>query len=347
MVCQRSLGLAKSVTEQFDAIFGSRESTGRGVQERTTCRFRSGGGPDLAHAQKAYLSGALRQMWIRDRATVRWQLWRQPQRKTSVRFSPNGRFSRSAIWKSMSSPCIPITALGAAKSNWLRPASHSAGPGSRLPHAATDAKDFRTNLGGKQNGAQGIQARHDIPGPHGPHHRRIGAGVAVAGPRQGRRAERSLHRHRRHGLRPARMLRLADQHSQHRQARQERPFVQQHAYDRALFAIALLHSDRPQSSFERDVLHHRGVDRLSRRQWRDSVRERLSVGHASAAGLRHLCDRQVASDAFRADQRRRPLRPLAARARLRALLWVPRRRHASILSRSRLRQSSGRAAENA
>ena len=36
-------------------------------------------------------------------------------------------------------------------------------------------------------------------------------------------------------------------------------------------------SDRPQSSFERDVLHHRGVDRLSRRQWRDPVRERLSV----------------------------------------------------------------------
>ena len=34
-------------------------------------------------------------------------------------------------------------------------------------------------------------------------------------------------------------------------------------------------------------------------------------------------------------------------ARLRALLWLSRRRHASILSRPRLRQSSGRAAENA
>ena len=108
-----------------------------------------------------------------------------------------------------------------------------------------------------------------------------------------------------------------------------------------------MHSDRPQSSFECDVLHHRGIDRLSRRQWRDPVRERLSVRHAAAAGLRHLCHRQVAPDAFRADQRRRPLRSLAARARLRALLRLSRRRHASILSRPRLRQSSGRAAENA
>ena len=63
-------------------------------------------------------------------------------------------------------------------------------------------------------------------------------------------------------------------------------------------------------------------------------------------GYATYCDRQVAPDAFRADQRRRPLRPLAARARLRALLWLSRRRHASILSRPRLRQSSGRAAEN-
>ena len=196
-------------------------------------------------------------------------------------------------------------------------------------------------------GDQGIQAGHDIPGTHGPHDRRIGAGLAVAGPRQGRRAERAIHRHRRHGLRPAGLLRLADQHAEHRQAGQERPPVQQHAHDGALLAVALLHPDRPQPSFERDVLHHRGLDRLSRRQWRDPVRERLSVRHAAAAGLRHLLPRQVASHACRADQRRRPLRPLAARARLRALLRLSRRRHASILSRPRLRQSSGRAAENA
>ena len=200
---------------------------------------------------------------------------------------------------------------------------------------------------GGTHGAQGIQARHDIPGPHGPHDRRIRTRMAVAASRQRGRAERPLHRHRRHRLRPARLLRLADQHAEHRQARQERPPVQQHAYDGALLAVALMHSDRPQSSFERHVLHHRGIDRLSGRQWRDPVRERLSVRDASAAGLRDLCLRQMAPDAVRADQRCRPLRPLAAGARLRALLRLSRRRHASILSRPRLRQPSGRAAEDA
>ena len=113
-------------------------------------------------------------------------------------------------------------------------------------------------------------------------------GMAVAASRQGRRAERALHRHRRHRIWPARLLRLADRDAEHRQAREERPAVQQHAYDRALFAVALLHPDRAQSSFQRDVLHHRGIDRLSRRQWRDPVRKRLSVGNASATGLRAL-----------------------------------------------------------
>ena len=170
--------------------------------------------------------------------------------------------------------------------------------------------------------------------------------MAVAASRQGRRAQRPLHRHRRYGLRTARLLRLADQYAEHRQARQERSSVQQHAYDGALFAIALMHADRTQSSLERDVLHHRGIDRLSGRQWRDTLRERLSVRDAAATGLRHLLHRQMAPDAIRADQRRRPLRPLAARARLRALLRLSRRRHASILSRPCLRQSSGRAAED-
>jgi hypothetical protein len=73
---------------------------------------------DSAHAQKAYLSGALRQMWMRDSGNGPVAIVERSQRKTFVRFSPNGRFSRSAIWKSMSLPCIPITALGAAKSDW-------------------------------------------------------------------------------------------------------------------------------------------------------------------------------------------------------------------------------------
>ena len=85
--------------------------------------------------------------------------------------------------------------------------------------------------------------------------------------------------------------------AEHRQARQERSPVQQHAHDGALFAVALVHPDRAQPSLERDVVHHRGIDRLSRRQWRDTLRERLSVGDAAAAGLRDLCHRQMAPDA--------------------------------------------------
>ena len=96
-----------------------------------------------------------------------------------------------------------------------------------------------------------------------------------------------------------------------------------------------------------DVLHHRGIDRLSRRQWRDILRERLSVRNALATGLRHLLRRQVAS-VGRQSKSAPPVRMTTSfLARLRALLRVSRRRHPSILSRaSRLRQSSGRAAED-
>ena len=40
--------------------------------------------------------------------------------------------------------------------------------------------------------------------------------------------------------------------------------LHQHAHDGALLAVALVHPDRTQPPLERDVVHHRGVDRLSR-----------------------------------------------------------------------------------
>ena len=54
----------------------------------------------------------------------------------------------------------------------------------------------------------------------------------------------------------------------------ERPALQQHAHDGALLADALVHPDRAQPPLERHVLHHRGLDRLSRRQRQHPVRER-------------------------------------------------------------------------
>ena len=43
-----------------------------------------------------------------------------------------------------------------------------------------------------------------------------------------------------------------------------RPALHQHAHDRALLAEPLVHADRPQPPLERDGVHHRGRDRLSR-----------------------------------------------------------------------------------
>ena len=187
-----------------------------------------------------------------------------------------------------------------------------------------------------------------FPGRHGPHHRRIGAGMAVAAPRQGRRAERPLHRHRRHRLRPARLLRLADRDAEHRQARQERAALQQHAHDGALLADRALHPDRPQPSLERDVLHHRGLDRLSRAatarsRSRTAFSPRCCCSRATATyaiGKWHLTPAEQISAAGPYD--RWPLGRGFER-----YLRLPRRRHAPVLSRSRLRQSSGRATEDA
>ena len=63
-------------------------------------------------------------------------------------------------------------------------------------------------------------------------------------------------------------------------------------------------------------------------------------------GLQHLLRRQVAPHARRGDLRRRPVRPLAARPRFRALLRLPGRRHPSVLSGTGPRQLPDRAGED-
>ena len=119
---------------------------------------------------------------------------------------------------------------------------------------------------------------------------------------------------------------------------QRRPALQQHAHHGAVLADAVVHPDRAQPSLERDVLHHRGLHRLSRRQRQHPVRERLPLRDAAAARLQHLCHRQMAPDAGGSDLGGRPVRPLAAWAGLRALLRLPRRRHPPVLPGAGLRQ---------
>ena len=79
------------------------------------------------------------------------------------------------------------------------------------------------------------------------------------------------------------------------------------------------------------------------RQRQHPVRERLPLRDAAAARLQHLRHRQVAPDAGGADLGGRTVRPLAAGPRLRALLRIPRRRHAPVLPGAGLRQPHRRA----
>ena len=79
----------------------------------------------------------------------------------------------------------------------------------------------------------------------------------------------------------------------------------------------------------------------------DPVRERHALGDAARARLQHVHGRQVAPDAEQPRDRRRAVRPLAAGARLRALLRVPRRRHQPVVSGAGVRQPPGGAAGDA
>ena len=171
--------------------------------------------------------------------------------------------------------------------------------------------------------------------------------MAGAEPGSRGRAERPLHHPRRHRLRPPRLLRQPDRHPQSRRARRRWAPIQQHAHDRAVFAVALVFHDRAQPSLERHVLHHGRIDRLSGRQRQHSVRERDALGNPAAERLQHLRPWQVASHALRADLGGGPLRPLAARSRLRALLRLPRRRYAPVLPGARARQQPDRTRQDA
>ena len=172
-------------------------------------------------------------------------------------------------------------------------------------------------------------------------------GVAVPPSRPGGgRAERPFHRHRRHGLWPIGMLRFADQHAEHRQTGRERPALHRHAYDGALFALAILHADRPQddhsnamscitegstgypggngaipfeNGFLSEMLLQQGYATYCVGKWHLTPAEQVSAACPTTAGRSG-----VASSATTA---------FSAATRIN-------------LSRPRLRQPSGRAAEN-
>ena len=106
-------------------------------------------------------------------------------------------------------------------------------------------------------------------------------------------------------------------------------------------------ADRPQPHDERDGLHHRGGVRVPERQ-RHIPFECATLAEVLGergwntymVGKWHLCRR--GRDEPGVDQA-----PVAARARLRALLRLPRRRDQPVVSRPRVRQPPGRAAGDA
>ena len=76
------------------------------------------------------------------------------------------------------------------------------------------------------------------------------------------------------------------------------------------------------------------------------VRERLPLGDPPPEGLQHLLPRQVAPGPGGDDDGGRPLRPVAAGSRVRALLRLPGRRHPSVLSGAGSRQLADRAGKD-
>ena len=163
---------------------------------------------------------------------------------------------------------------------------------------------------------------------------------------EGGGAERSLHRSRRHRLRPSGMLRQPHRDPKHRRSGSQWSALQQHAHDGALLAVALLHHHRPQPPFQPFGLSHKWLDGVSRIRRLHPVREWLPLGDPAAEGLQHLLPRQVAPGPGGDDDGGRPLRPLADGSRVRALLRLPRRRHPSILSGAGSGQFADRAGKN-
>ncbi len=145
------------------------------------------------------------------------------------------------------------------------------------------------------------------------------------------RAQRALLRAGRRRLRAVIQLRRAGRDARAGQPGSQRPALHQHAHHGVVLAVARLHPDRAQPPLDRAGLDHRDLHRLPRLQRRPALRQGHDQRDAAAERLQHFLRRQVAPDAPRTHHGSRPLRPLAARARLRALLRLPGRRNQPVV----------------
>ena len=151
-------------------------------------------------------------------------------------------------------------------------------------------------------------------------------------------------RPRRRRLRPARLLRLGDRDAEHRPAGGRGPALQPLPRHLGLLGDPGRAAHRAQPPRGRDGRHPGGGARVPRLHRADP-----EVGGQPGAGaarqrLQHAGGRQVAPGAEERVLRRRPVRPLAARPGLRALLRLPRRRDQPVGARAGPRQHPHRPA---
>ena len=117
------------------------------------------------------------------------------------------------------------------------------------------------------------------------------------------------------------------------------------AYHGAVLADSLVPTHRTQPHPQLDGLHHRGRGRVPECERDHPAGERHAARDPRRVGLEHLHGRQVAPVPDHRDERRLDAAELALWPRVRALVWIPRRRDQPVVPGPGLRQSSRRPAE--
>ena len=182
-----------------------------------------------------------------------------------------------------------------------------------------------------------------------PRHPRFEARLGRLPSRPGARgsAERPRRPLRRHGLRRLVALRRADRDADPAAPGRRRAHLRAVAHDRAVLAHALRVPHGPQPPPERLRLDLRDLDRLPGLQLAHPARERLDGDRAARRRLEHVLGRQEPQHPRRRVDDGLVEEGLAARARLRPLLRLHRRRDEPVVSRPRRGQPLHRASRTA
>ena len=196
-----------------------------------------------------------------------------------------------------------------------RPGRHGRG----APSASGAMLCCTTSARGSGHGKGGVRGE-DRPRLAG-----FRAVVAPGAHPAGGRAERRARRPRRRRVRPARLLRIRHRDPEDRRVGGRGDPPDQLPHHRALLAHPGLPAHRPKPPPQRHGSRRRPGHRFPRLLGPATAGERLLVRNAAHGRLRHLRRRQVAPQSRGRDEHGRLARHVAARARLRPLVRIPRR----------------------